>query len=43
MKQARWQQNMVFLWFGNFMTGMGFSMTMPFLPLYLQTLGHFNA
>lgn len=43
MKKARWQQNMVFLWFGNFMTGMGFSMTMPFLPLYIQTLGHFNA
>ena len=43
MQKARWQQNMVFLWFGNFMTGMGFSMTMPFLPLYIQTLGHFNA
>ncbi|WP_407893865.1 MFS transporter [Lacticaseibacillus sp. N501-2] len=43
MKTARWQQNMVFLWFGNFMTGMGFSMTMPFLPLFIQTLGHFNA
>lgn len=43
MKTARWQQNMVFLWFANFMTGMGFSMTMPFLPLFIQTLGHFNA
>lgn len=24
------------------MTGMGFSMTMPFLPLFIQTLGHFG-
>lgn len=42
MTRSRWQSNMVFLWFGNFMTGMGFSMTMPFLPLFLQTLGSFN-
>ncbi|MFD1485082.1 MFS transporter [Lacticaseibacillus baoqingensis] len=42
MKRERWQTNLVYLWFGNFMTGMGFSMTMPFLPLFIQTLGHFG-
>lgn len=42
MKRERWQTNLIYLWFGNFMTGMGFSMTMPFLPLYIQTLGHFG-
>ncbi|WP_125982549.1 MFS transporter [Loigolactobacillus iwatensis] len=41
-QKPSWRQNLTFLWFGNFMTGMGFSMTMPFLPLFIQTLGNFN-
>ncbi|WP_461242912.1 multidrug efflux MFS transporter [Secundilactobacillus muriivasis] len=42
MKQPNWQRNLYFLWFGNFMTGMGFSMTMPFLSLFVATLGNFT-
>ncbi|MDT3392736.1 MAG: multidrug transporter subunit MdtG, partial [Bacillota bacterium] len=37
-----WRQNLAVLWAGNFMTGMGFSMTMPFLPLFIKTLGNFT-
>lgn len=37
-----WQRNMYILWFGVFMTGLGFSSVMPFLPLYVDTLGHFT-
>lgn len=29
------------LWFGNFATGAGASMSMPFLPLFISTMGHF--
>lgn len=38
-----WQRNLAVLWFGCFITGFGNSMTMPFLPLFIDTLGHFNA
>jgi DHA1 family multidrug resistance protein-like MFS transporter len=37
-----WRRNLWFLWVGNFMTGMGFSMTVPFLALFIDTLGTFN-
>ncbi|MBJ7652006.1 multidrug efflux MFS transporter [Weissella confusa] len=37
-----WQRNLYFLWFGVFMTGIGFSEVMPFLSLYVDTLGHFT-
>lgn len=30
------------LWLGTFVTGMGFSMIMPFMSLYIDTLGTFN-
>ncbi|KRK48386.1 drug H(+) antiporter [Secundilactobacillus kimchicus JCM 15530] len=42
MKPIKWQHNLMVLWVGNFITGMGFSMTMPFLPLYIATMGHFT-
>lgn len=29
------------LWFGNFATGAGASMSMPFLPLFISTMGNF--
>lgn len=38
-----WQRNLAILWVGCFITGFGNSMTMPFLPLFIDTLGHFNA
>lgn len=37
-----WRRNMYVLWFGVFMSGIGFSSVMPFLPLYVDTLGNFS-
>ncbi len=37
-----WQRNLFILWIGVFMMGIGFSEVMPFLPLYVDTLGHFT-
>ena len=37
-----WQRNLYVLWVGVFMTGIGFSEVMPFLSLYVDTLGHFT-
>ncbi|MDR3190619.1 MAG: multidrug efflux MFS transporter [Lactobacillaceae bacterium] len=37
-----WRRNLYVLWFGVFMTGIGFSEVMPFLSLYVDTLGHFS-
>ncbi len=33
---------MAVLWFGTFMAGIGFSEVMPFLSLYVDSLGHFT-
>lgn len=38
---AQWQKNMYALWLGNFATGAGSSMSLPFLPLFVSTLGNF--
>lgn len=37
----QWKKNLWALWFGNFATGAGASMSMPFLPLFISTMGHF--
>lgn len=37
-----WQKNLMILWFGVFMIGIGFSEVMPFLSLYIDTLGSFS-
>lgn len=37
-----WRRSFLTLWFGCFITALGYSMTMPFISLYLDTLGHFN-
>ncbi len=37
-----WQRNLFVLWFGVFMTGIGFSEVLPFLSLYVDTLGNFS-
>ncbi|GIP40246.1 MFS transporter [Paenibacillus sp. J31TS4] len=34
-----WKRNLYILWFGNFFCTAGFSMIVPFLPLYVQELG----
>jgi DHA1 family multidrug resistance protein-like MFS transporter len=41
-KRPQWQQNLYVLWFGCFMTGMGFSLVLPFMSLYVDTLGKFT-
>ncbi|MGF7437859.1 multidrug efflux MFS transporter [Lentilactobacillus senioris] len=37
-----WRKNLFILWFGTFMTGIGFSEVMPFLSLYVDSLGNFT-
>lgn len=38
-----WQRNLYVLWFGVFMMGIGFSEVLPFMSLYVDTLGKFTA
>ena len=35
---ASWRKTFMTLWLGCFMTGLNFSMTMPFMALYIETL-----
>lgn len=37
-----WEQNLLVLWFGTFMAGIAFSLVMPFMSLYIDSLGHFG-
>ncbi|MFT4186544.1 MAG: MFS transporter [Micrococcaceae bacterium] len=37
-----WQRNLYILSFGTFMTGVGASLVIPFLPLYIESLGHYS-
>lgn len=37
----QWKKNMYALWFGNFATGAGASMSLPFLPLFISTMDNF--
>ena len=41
-KREPWQQNLFVLWFGTFIAGIEFSEVMPFLSLYVNTLGNFS-
>lgn len=40
--ETLWQRNVFVLWFGVFMTGIALSEVMPFLALYIDTLGTFS-
>ena len=40
--QANWRNNFRILWFGSLITDMGNAMTLPFIVLFIDTLGHFN-
>lgn len=40
--EAEAKRNLFVLWFGVFIAGIGFSAFMPFLPLFIEQLGHFN-
>lgn len=37
-----WHRTFYTLWMGAFITGMGYSMTMPFISLFINELGHFS-
>lgn len=39
---ARWHKTFYTLWPGAFITGMGYSMTMPFVALFINELGNFS-
>lgn len=41
MKES-WQRNLVVLWFGTFMTGIGASLIAPFISLYISTIGNYS-
>lgn len=41
-KREPWEQNLFVLWFGTFMAGIGFSLVMPFMSLYIDTLGSYT-
>ena len=41
-KRETWEQNLFVLWFGTFMAGIGFSLVMPFMSLYIDTLYRLN-
>ncbi|QEA37562.1 MFS transporter [Leuconostoc citreum] len=41
-KKEHWKQNVAALWIGNFATGAGTSMSLPFLPLFITNLGNFS-
>lgn len=40
--RATWEKNLIVLWFSVFATGMAFSEIMPFMSLYVDTLGQFT-
>ena len=42
VKKETWRSNLVILWFGTFMTGVGLSLIAPFLSLYINTLGNYT-
>ncbi|MQS76140.1 multidrug efflux MFS transporter [Lactobacillus halodurans] len=37
-----WKRNLIVLWFSTFVSGIGFSMITPFMPLYINQLGNFT-
>lgn len=37
-----WRGAFITLWLGSFITGMGYSMTMPFVSLFMASLGHYS-
>lgn len=37
-----WHRSFYTLWLGSFITGMGYSMTMPFISLFISDLGNYS-
>lgn len=42
LPEHEWRKNLIYLWFGMFMVGMGFSEVMPFISLYIATMGNYT-
>ncbi|MFT8726408.1 MAG: MFS transporter [Liquorilactobacillus ghanensis] len=42
IRHKQWRRSFISLWIGCFITALGYSMTMPFISLYIDTLGHFS-
>ncbi|AUJ33177.1 multidrug efflux MFS transporter [Liquorilactobacillus nagelii DSM 13675] len=42
LRHRQWRRSFISLWIGCFITALGYSMTMPFISLYIDTLGHFD-
>ncbi|GAP00201.1 MFS transporter [Fructobacillus ficulneus] len=40
--EINWKRNVWIVWFAVFMTGVAFSEILPFMSLYIDTLGHFS-
>lgn len=40
--QVTWKRNFRILWLGSLITGLGNAMTLPFIVLFIETLGDFN-
>lgn len=41
-KMPQWRKNLYILAFGDFVSGTGFSMSLPFLPLFISQMAHFT-
>lgn len=41
-KRETWEKNLFVLWFGTFMAGIAFSLIMPFMSLYIDSIGDFT-
>ena len=39
MQTISWKDNLRIAWFGNFLTGVSFSLVIPFMPLFVEQLG----
>lgn len=42
MEEENWKRNFKILWFGSLITDMGNAMTLPFIVLFIDTLGNFS-
>jgi DHA1 family multidrug resistance protein-like MFS transporter len=40
--KENWQRNLVILWFGSFMTGVGLNSITPFMALFIKSMGNYS-
>ena len=39
MTDINWKDNLRIAWFGNFLTGASISLVVPFMPIFVESLG----